>query len=69
MAEDGAQGAVDVAGLGLHRPAGLGLEHATEAAADDLMVVDEDEPDGVGFGHSHSQVGYGRRGKAGLVSG
>ena len=51
MAEDRAQRAVDVAGLGLDRPAGLGLEHATEAAADDFMVVDEDEPDGVALGH------------------
>ena len=47
------------------RPAGLGLKHATEAATDDLMVIDEDEPEAVGFGHPHSQLGYGRRGKAG----
>ena len=51
MAEDRAQRAVDVAGLGLHRPARLGLEHATEAAADDFMVVDEDEADGVALRH------------------
>ena len=51
MAEHGAQCTVDVACLGLYRPAGLGLEDAAEPATYDLMVIDQDEPEAVGFGH------------------
>ena len=45
-AEDGAQRAVDVAGLRDHLEAVLGVEQQPQAAADHGVVVGEDDADG-----------------------
>jgi hypothetical protein len=43
-----AAGVGHVARLGDHRPVGLALEHETQAAADDGVVIGEDDPQRVG---------------------